>query len=556
MVNGFFTKDFSFITNLPIIGRIIGSLPHSVISSDRSLFFLLLTIFVLAALLKNIFRYLSMLSMSYFSARSLHHLRRILFGRYLSFGKLFFDRTNVGHHSTVLLQFTGLALRPILMIDKYINALFSLLGYLVIMSVISWKLTAFAIPLFAVLHLSVHMMLKRLQRLSRSIAEQGSLLGKKTIEILSTIPLVKSYNAEDFEQRRFGDISNEKATLDFRSGATEQLLLPLQETITLLAAVILFSGMLYLMVRQGTSTAPAFIVYFYLVLNAASKFGLLTGFRAVLASSRGPLDEILAVFSDEGKHFVPTGKKVFPGLKDRIELRNLSFQYAVDREILRDVSFSIRRGELTALVGPTGSGKTTLINLLLRFYECEPGMIFLDGTDIREFKTESLREHFALVSQETFLFHDTLRQNITYGATSSSAAEVRQVVERARLSDYVSKLPAGLETLIGDRGTKLSGGEKQRVSIARALLKGAEILILDEATSSLDSQTERLIQEAIDEVIRGKTAIVIAHRLSTIQHADRIVVLEGGRMVEQGTLMELLGRKGRFFVLWEEQKFA
>ena len=191
----------------------------------------------------------------------------------------------------------------------------------------------------------------------------------------------------------------------------------------------------------------------------------------------------------------------------------------------------------------------------MRYYNCPPDSILFDGKDVRDFTLPSYLEHIAIVSQETLLLHDTLGNNICYGLHDVSEKRLQEVVERSRLTDFVAALPEGLDTLIGDRGVKLSGGEKQRVSIARALLKGADILILDEATSSLDSQTEKLIQDAIDDAITGRTAIVIAHRLSTIKHADKIVVIEDGRLVEQGNLDDLLAKKQKFYQLWEEQKF-
>jgi len=197
-----------------------------------------------------------------------------------------------------------------------------------------------------------------------------------------------------------------------------------------------------------------------------------------------------------------------------------------------------------------------LINLILCFYECPPSSIFVDDCDIKEFTAKSLRKHTALVSQETLLFNDSLRANIVYGLHRDvSEEEFIEISKKARLYDFIMSLPDKLDTLIGDRGVMLSGGEKQRVSIARALLKKAEILILDEATSSLDTHTERLIQEAIDEAVKGRTTIVIAHRLSTIRNADKIIVIGNGRVAEEGSLNELLAKKGKFYEYWEEQKF-
>ncbi len=224
--------------------------------------------------------------------------------------------------------------------------------------------------------------------------------------------------------------------------------------------------------------------------------------------------------------------------------------------MLEDISFSVEKTKMTAIVGPTGSGKTTLMSVLMRFYDCEPGMLYVDGMDIREYTLESLRSRMALVSQDTLLFNDTIGNNIAYGLKDVTKKQIQTAVEEASLADFVAKLPQGLDTIVGDRGVQLSGGEKQRVSIARALLKGADILILDEATSSLDSRTEALIQTAIDRVTKGKTSIVIAHRLSTIKNADTIVVIEHGKCVEQGALEELLAKKGVFHSYWEAQKFS
>ncbi len=555
ILNGFLNKSFSFATEIPILGNLISMLPPTFLANDRLLFVIFLGGFIVVYVLKNALRFLANATMGYFSERCLHHLRKTLFAKYLSFGKLFFDTTNVGHHSTLLLQFSQNALYPLSAMDGFTGALLSLVVYLIILVGISWKLTLIALPLFVILHLAIKFMITHIKRLSRAIAAQGSALGKKSIEILSTISLVKSYQTEQKEQENYKYISNQKASLDFRVRLLLGMILPLQEIVTLLVVSAIMMGSFYVFGREQIASAPSLLVYFYIVINASSKFGTVSGFRGLIANASGPLDAVLEIFNEEGKYFVRGGATTFPGLQHSINFKNLTFSYFDDRQVLQGVSFDVQKGKMTAIVGPTGGGKSTLISLLMRYYDCPPSTLFIDGTDIREFTLESYLGRVALVSQETLLLHDTLRYNITYGLHDVSEERLQEALKRARLQDFIGKLPQGLDTLIGDRGVRLSGGEKQRVSIARALLKNAEILILDEATSSLDSRTEALIQEAIDDAVSGRTSIVIAHRLSTIKHADKIIVVDEGRIAEQGMLQELLEKEGAFFALWEQQRF-
>ena len=555
LLNGFLNKSFLFATDIPVLGKFLRLLPSAYLANDRLLFVIFLGGFIAVYIIKNILRFLANATMGYFSERCLHHLRKALFAKYMSFGKLFFDTTNVGHHSTLLLNFSQLALYPLTALDGFVGALFSLVVYLIVLLGISWKLTLVALPLFFILHLTIKFMITRIKGLSRAIAEQGSALGKKSIEILSTIPLVKSYQTERKEQDHYTRISDQKAVYDFRVRLLLGMILPVQEIVTLLVVSVIMFGSLYLFGREQIASAPALLVYFYIIMNASSKFGTVSGFRGVIASASGPLDAVLEIFDEKGKYFVRGGSKEFTGLKSSVSFNNLTFSYLPDREVLHGISFTIEKGRMTAIVGPTGGGKSTLISLLMRYYDCPPATLFVDAIDIREFTLESYLHRVALVSQETLLLHDSLRNNITYGLTNVPEQKLQEVIRRARLEDFIGKLPLGIDTLIGDRGVRLSGGEKQRVSIARALLKDAEILILDEATSSLDSKTESLIQEAIDDAVAGRTSIVIAHRLSTIKHADKIVVLEEGRITEEGALNELLEKKGAFYALWEQQKF-
>jgi subfamily B ATP-binding cassette protein MsbA len=249
----------------------------------------------------------------------------------------------------------------------------------------------------------------------------------------------------------------------------------------------------------------------------------------------------------------PEGAKPFPGLQEEIAFRDVSFAYRPGELVLSDISFRVPRGSVVALVGPSGAGKTTLLDLLARFYEVSEGSIAMDGTDIRDFPLRGLRGALGIVSQETVLFHDTVRANIAYGSRHASQEEIERAAKAAYAHDFVTQLPQGYDTVVGERGTELSGGQRQRLAIARAILRDPPILVFDEATSALDTEAERIVQQAIERLLEGRTVFVIAHRLSTVQRADQILVLEEGRIEEEGTHQDLLEKGGLYRRLYELQ---
>ena len=270
--------------------------------------------------------------------------------------------------------------------------------------------------------------------------------------------------------------------------------------------------------------------------------------RTQFSRFQGPLHNIKELLRQDDKVYLENGTIPFSGLEEAIDLVSLDFGYDVDEPVLRDITLSIKKEQTTALVGGTGAGKTTLVDLIPRFHDPTRGQVLIDGVDLRELEINSLRHRMAIVSQDTFIFSNSVRNNIAYGMEDVDEAAIREVAQQANAWDFIQELPEGLDTLLGDRGVRLSGGQRQRIAIARALLRDPEILILDEATSALDSLTERLIQESIEKLSKGRTVIAIAHRLSTIARADKVVVLEQGQIVEQGGYQELLDKRGK---LWE-----
>ncbi len=249
----------------------------------------------------------------------------------------------------------------------------------------------------------------------------------------------------------------------------------------------------------------------------------------------------------------PDGARPFPGLQEEISFDGVAFEYRAGEAVLQDISFKVPRGTVVALVGPSGAGKTTLMDLLARFYEVTEGSISVDGTDIRDFSLRGLRSSMGIVSQETILFHDTIRANIAYGSPDATQEEVERAAKAAYAHDFIQRFPQGYDTVVGERGSELSGGQRQRLAIARAILRNPPILVFDEATSSLDTEAERLVQRAIEHLLEGRTVFVIAHRLSTVQRAEQILVLDQGRIVEKGTHQTLLSAGGLYHRLYELQ---
>ena len=554
LLHGVIEMDFSFAARLPLIPALIDRCAATTGASPNACGFFVLVGAAFLASMGKLLLECAAAARTARQARNLsHRLRVLVFERYMTFGNTFFDRANVGHLTTVLTVFTARVAGELQRLAATVTDFLLLLVYLALMWWISWPLTLLALLIVPLTMFAGNRLVRRIARASGESTNAHALMGRRVFNVLSCIELVKAYSRERQELREFRATSEILEQQEFQGDLRRRLVSPGQQMLVLWVVLVVVIVMGTLVMRGHSGTVAGFLVYFYLLRRVAGQFGVVNRLRASAAGMSGSLAEVTEVLDDTDKHIVVEGCRPFTGLDTSIRFEHVGFEYVPGVPILHDVSFTIPRGRMTALVGSTGAGKTTLIRLLLRFYDAPAGSITFDGVDVREFQVASLRARMAVVSQSTLILTATIRDNLTYGLDHVSEEELADAIRRARLDDVIARLPQRLDTPVGDRGVTLSGGERQRVAIARAILKRAEILIWDEATSALDSITEQAILDAVADLVRDKTSIVIAHRLSTIRDADRIVVIEGGQVVEQGSAVELVREGGRFAEYWRAQ---
>lgn len=436
-----------------------------------------------------------------------------------------------------------------------------ILVYLITLFCISWQLTLFVLLLMPIAVFFIGRIGRSLKKASKHGQEQNAEILSSVDETLLGLRVVKGFNAQDKLRNRFEILINATRATFNRINRRYYLAHPLSEFLgTALIAIILWFGGLLILNENTTIDAATFIYYlviFYSIINPAKDLSKASySIRKGMAS----LERIDAILNTQSNIHEPNEPQTAV-FEHQITFENISFAYQADRDVLRDIQLTIAKGQTVALVGQSGSGKTTLTDLLPRFYDPTQGAVTIDGVDIRRFSTYDLRALMGIVSQEPILFNDTIYNNITFGVDLSSPAPngmswqsaVEQAAKVANAHEFIMQTENGYETVIGDRGTRLSGGQKQRLSIARAILKNPPILILDEATSALDTESERLVQEALENLMKERTSLVVAHRLSTIKHAHLICVMHEGQIVERGTHDELYARNGYYTKLVDMQ---
>jgi ATP-binding cassette subfamily B protein len=434
---------------------------------------------------------------------------------------------------------------------QIVTNLAAIVTTVVTMFVLDWKLSLLALAVVPIMIVPLSPVGRRMYVVRKETREKRDEIESLTQETLSIsgITLIKSFVREGFEARRFFDVSTSLMGLEIKLAMVGRWFIASIAAMVIVGPAIVWFG-------GGLAS-----IYFGLTVGTIVAFvallGRLYGPASALAGIQVQIISALAVFERIFEYLdmkpEPTGTRDLPEVQGRLAFEDVHFSYTADRPALDGVDLEIAPGQVAAFVGPSGAGKTTITQLVPRFYDPQSGRILVDGIDVRDIKLEALRAHIGIVTQETYLFHDTIGNNLRYGREDATQPQIEEAARAANIADFIASLPERYETIVGERGHKLSGGERQRLAIARVLIKDPKILILDEATSALDSENEALIQAAFDKAMRGRTSLVIAHRLSTILAADVIFVVDRGRVVERGSHAELLARNGTYARLYRTQ---
>ena len=437
------------------------------------------------------------------------------------------------------------------LLSTLINVI-TLVGMVTVMFYINWRFTLIALSVAPVLFMIVYTYTRRIKKASRAVRKKEGEIVSVIEEVLGSIRVVKAFAREDYELRRLEEESLEGVEISLRARGLKAKLTPIVQIIVAVGTclVLWFGTRMVLSTTLSAGSLIVFILYLGKMYKPMQELSKMTDAYSKAAVGYERIQEVLQ--TDKEVKDLPRSRPA-PRFRGQIEFEHVHFYYTQDTPILKDVSFKVEAGQVAAMVGPTGAGKTTIISLIPRFYDPISGTVKIDGTDIRQFRQKSLRQQFSFVLQETVLFHAPVWQNIAYGKPEATRGEILKAAELANASEFIEKLPDGYNTVLGERGMTLSGGQRQRIAIARAIIRNTPILILDEPTSDLDASSEKLVFEALDRLMEGKTTIVIAHRLSTVRKADVIFVVKDGDILETGKHDDLLQRGGLYSELYRLQ---
>ncbi len=523
------------------------------VSPEVRLPFIALCIFIAIAL-KNVLAYANAVLLAWLGGQITHRLRLSVHQQLLDISPSYSERTPQGRIlSLVNVEIYRISDALISLVD-IITTGCTILVFGTLLLATNWRLTLLIFILLFALSWSFQPIKARVSAVSQQMSQATEKVTVRMLESLSGIKVIHSFTREHYEQERFAHASDNARLSYFKIYAYGRLIGPLSEILsTGVLAIILMLATTPLLQTQAVSL-PVLLAFIFILYRLQPQVKQLENARVGLVSYSNSVHEVLSFIDRTDKPYISSGQVPFKSLQDKIYFDDVTFQYtASEKPVFTNLSLSIPKGKTTALVGPSGAGKTTLIKLLSRFYEVTSGNIYVDDYPLISLDTSSWRNKISVVTQDVFLFSTTIGENIAYGCPSATQAQVIEASKQANAHEFISQLPQGYDTQVGDRGMRLSGGQQQRIAIARAIVRDPEILILDEATSALDSVSERLIQEALERLKENRTVIVIAHRLSTIEDADQIVVLEHGKVIEQGNLSYLLGLKGLYAKFYDLQ---
>ncbi|MCH7856649.1 MAG: ABC transporter ATP-binding protein [Gemmatimonadetes bacterium] len=555
LTDGVVANSFDSLESSRWFGWITSLVPASLDGSGRDAYLVIciVALMVLGRIGKQGTQYVARRVTMARNERYRVNVSRETFGRVLTFGRQYFDRQAIGRIDAEI-GWSSSVLGLLIAAQELFRFVVQLLVKVAVMMAISIPLSiAFLVtlPLVQVLVASIN---RAVKRISEEGVEVDRQIRTQILDILGAIPLVKAYSQERTATEMYEHVLRKGERVAVRRDRAIAIRYPIEE-ITILFAMLLVQGVFIYVSGDFRPVDLMIFAAFLLPLQQSLRdYKMISQFSVRVYEELPRLEAVAELFSDDGKFIVPSGERTFQGIEHEIEVSGLGFRYEQATEVLHDLNATIPAGKVTAVVGSSGAGKTTFVDLIARFYDCEPGTIFLDGTDIREYSLPSLHSRMAIVSQDVWLLNRSFRDNLTFGLERTVPdEELFSVLADVEMHDLVTDLPDGLDTEVGDRGVRLSGGQRQRIALARALLRDPDIVILDEATSALDSVIEQSVAAAIKRRLTGHTLIVIAHRLSTIRDADLILVFEGGRIVERGTWHDLIERRGAFHALYQAQ---